>query len=90
MKFSSCLNADSFGQEILKGKYGDEGGKLIYDLVDQGGEMLALRYDLTVNLNLKLNQRISITKIFFSGSLCSLFGYEQDNQHQTISHWQSL
>lgn len=30
------------------GKYGDEGGKLIYDLADQGGEILSLRYDLTV------------------------------------------
>jgi len=30
------------------GKYGEEGGKLIYDLMDQGGERLSLRYDLTV------------------------------------------
>lgn len=34
--------------EILKGKYGEEGSKLIYDLVDQGGELCSLRYDLTV------------------------------------------
>ena len=32
----------------LLGKYGEEGGKLIYDLADQGGESLSLRYDLTV------------------------------------------
>jgi len=31
----------------LTGKYGED-SKLIYDLADQGGEMLALRYDLTV------------------------------------------
>ena len=30
------------------GKYCDEGGKLVYDLDDQGGEKLSLRYDLTV------------------------------------------
>jgi histidyl-tRNA synthetase len=30
------------------GKYGEEGAKLIYDLKDQGGELLSLRYDLTV------------------------------------------
>ena len=30
------------------GKYGEEGGKLVYDLDDQGGELLSLRYDLTV------------------------------------------
>jgi hypothetical protein len=35
-------------KETLMGKYGEEGGKLIYDLKDQGGELLSLRYDLTV------------------------------------------
>jgi histidyl-tRNA synthetase len=35
-------------RETLTGKYGEEGGKLIYDLADQGGELLSLRYDLTV------------------------------------------
>ncbi|KAM3135383.1 hypothetical protein pb186bvf_012541 [Paramecium bursaria] len=35
-------------RETLLGKYGEEGGKLIYDLDDQGGEILSLRYDLTV------------------------------------------
>jgi histidyl-tRNA synthetase len=35
-------------RETLMGKYGEEGGKLIYDLADQGGELLSLRYDLTV------------------------------------------
>jgi len=34
-------------KEVLTGKYGED-SKLIYDLADQGGEMLALRYDLTV------------------------------------------
>uniref|UniRef100_A0A8C5ILV2 histidine--tRNA ligase n=1 Tax=Junco hyemalis TaxID=40217 RepID=A0A8C5ILV2_JUNHY len=34
-------------RETLVGKYG-EGAKLIYELKDQGGELLALRYDLTV------------------------------------------
>ena len=31
------------------GKYGED-SKLIYDLADQGGELLSLRYDLTVCL----------------------------------------
>ena len=35
-------------KETLMGKYGEEGAKLIYDLKDQGGELLSLRYDLTV------------------------------------------
>ncbi len=34
-------------KETLMGKYGEE-SKLIYDLEDQGGELLSLRYDLTV------------------------------------------
>ena len=34
-------------KETLTGKYGEE-SKLIYDLQDQGGELLSLRYDLTV------------------------------------------
>jgi histidyl-tRNA synthetase len=36
-----------YGQEVLTGKYGED-SKLIYDLADQGGEILSLRYDLTV------------------------------------------
>ncbi len=35
-------------KETLLGTYGDESSKLIYDLEDQGGELLSLRYDLTV------------------------------------------
>ena len=35
------------------GKYGEEGGKLVYDLQDQGGELLSMRYDLTVTFHLQ-------------------------------------
>lgn len=34
-------------KELLTGQYGEE-SKLVYDLNDQGGEILSLRYDLTV------------------------------------------
>lgn len=34
-------------KETLTGKYGED-SKLIYDVADQGGELLAMRYDLTV------------------------------------------
>lgn len=34
-------------RDTLTGKYGED-SKLIYDLEDQGGERLSLRYDLTV------------------------------------------
>ncbi len=36
--------------EILLGKYGDEGDKLLYRFEDNGGRDVALRYDLTVPL----------------------------------------
>ena len=36
-------------KETLTGKYGED-SKLIYDLADQGGELLSLRYDLTVSI----------------------------------------
>lgn len=35
-------------RDVLTGKYGED-SKLIYDLQDQGGELLSLRYDLTVS-----------------------------------------
>lgn len=58
-------------KETLMGKYGEEGGKLIYDLNDQGGELLSLRYDLTVPFarylatnNLKKIKRFHIGKVY--------------------------
>lgn len=37
-------------EEILLGKYGDEGDKLMYRFVDNGGRRVAMRYDQTVPL----------------------------------------
>ena len=37
-------------EEILTGKYGDEGDKLMYRFTDQGGRRVAMRYDQTVPL----------------------------------------
>ena len=58
-------------KETLLGKYGEEGGKLIYDLSDQGGQLLSLRYDLTVPFarylstnNLKKIKRFHIGKVY--------------------------
>ena len=46
----SCLDTPVFERkDILTGKYGED-QKLIFDLKDQGGEELALRYDHTVPL----------------------------------------
>lgn len=57
-------------KETLTGKYGEE-SKLIYDLEDQGGELLSLRYDLTVPFaryvalnNLPSIKRFHIAKVY--------------------------
>ncbi|KAG5643679.1 hypothetical protein DXG03_000512 [Asterophora parasitica] len=45
-----CLDTPVFERkDVLQGKYGED-AKLIFDLQDQGGEQLALRYDHTVPL----------------------------------------
>ena len=45
-----CLDTPVFERkDVLTGKYGED-SKLIFDLKDQGGEELALRYDHTVPL----------------------------------------
>ena len=58
--------------EILIDNYGEDGGKLIYDLQDQGGEQCSLRYDLTVpfarwlamNPNVQSIKRAHIGKVY--------------------------
>jgi len=57
-------------KETLTGKYGED-SKLIYDLKDQGGEMLSLRYDLTVPFarflalnNISNIKRFHIAKVY--------------------------
>jgi hypothetical protein len=57
-------------KEILSGKYGED-SRLIYDLQDQGGELSALRYDLTVPFarwlamnNVQQIKRYHIAKVY--------------------------
>lgn len=56
--------------DLLKDRYGDE-NKLIYDLKDQGGEFLSLRYDLTIPFarylimnNISNMKRYQISKVY--------------------------
>lgn len=54
-------------KETLLGKYGEE-SKLIYDLCDQGGQQLSLRYDLTVPFaRFLINNRIREMKRYQIG-----------------------
>lgn len=50
--------------DILLGKYGEEGDKLIYPLAYKGGKELALRYDLTVPLSRVIAMYPQMTKPF--------------------------
>jgi len=50
--------------DILLGKYGDEGEKLLYKFEDNGGRQVALRYDLTVPLARVVAQYRDIPKPF--------------------------
>ena len=50
--------------EILMGKYGAEGEKLLYRFQDQGGRDVALRYDLTVPLARVVGQHKALQKPF--------------------------
>lgn len=61
-------------KETLTSKYGED-SKLIYDLEDQGGELLALRYDLTVPFARYCAQnRVEKIKRFHIGKV-----YRRDN-----------
>lgn len=52
-----------FLKETLEGKYGEE-SKLIYNLDDQGGELLSLRYDLTVMIFAMFNMSAQYPQCF--------------------------
>jgi len=61
-------------KETLMGKYGEE-SKLIYDLDDQGGELLSLRYDITVPFALYMAvHNMTSLKRFHIGKI-----YRRDN-----------
>jgi len=50
--------------DVLLGKYGDEGEKLLYRFEDNGGRKVALRYDLTVPLARVVAQYRDLPKPF--------------------------
>ena len=73
----ACLDTPVFERkDILTDKYGED-AKLIFDLMDQGGEQLALRYDHTVPLARYLAMMGGTTtqsKLWQGGK-----GYRRDN-----------
>jgi len=72
-------------QEVLTGKYGED-SKLIYDLKDQGGEILSMRYDLTVPLAryLAMNKISSIKRYHIAKV------YRRDNPAMTKGRYREF
>uniref|UniRef100_A0A6M2CRR1 histidine--tRNA ligase n=1 Tax=Rhipicephalus microplus TaxID=6941 RepID=A0A6M2CRR1_RHIMP len=72
-------------KDTLTGKYGED-SKLIYDLADQGGEILSLRYDLTVPFArfLAMN-KISNMKRYQIGKV-----YRRDNPAMTRGRYREF
>ena len=67
-------------KQTLMGKYGED-SKLIYDLNDQGGELLSLRYDLTVPfVRYMATHNLSSLKRFHIGKV-----YRRDNPQKSKS-----
>lgn len=72
-------------KEVLIGKYGED-TKLIYDLKDQGGEILSLRYDLTVPLARYLAMsKISTLKRYHIAKV-----YRRDNPAMTRGRYREF
>lgn len=72
-------------KDVLTGKYGED-SKLIYDLKDQGGEILSMRYDLTVPLarHLAMN-KISQIKRYHIAKV-----YRRDNPAMTRGRYREF
>ncbi|XKL60195.1 hypothetical protein PGB90_001211 [Kerria lacca] len=72
-------------KDVLTGKYGED-SKLIYDMEDQGGEILSLRYDLTVPFAryLAMN-KISNIKRYHIGKV-----YRRDNPAMTKGRYREF
>ena len=81
------------GQETLSGKYGED-SKLIFDFADQGGELLSLRYDLTVSLSSFICDIITSLRYFnldcSQGTICTIRSNEQDQTDQALSYCSCL
>lgn len=83
-------------KEILSGKYGED-ARLIYDLEDQGGELCALRYDLTVPFarwlamhSIQQVKRYQIAKVYrrdqpVSACLLWRFSFKFPNNLQSLA-----
>lgn len=72
-------------KDVLTGKYGED-SKLIYDLKDQGGEILSLRYDLTV----PLARYLAMSKISFIKRYHIAKVYRRDNPSMTRGRYREF
>lgn len=72
-------------KDVLTGKYGED-SKLIYDLKDQGGEILSMRYDLTV----PLARYLAMSKISFIKRYHIAKVYRRDNPSMTKGRYREF
>ncbi len=68
--------------DILLGKYGVEGEKLIYPLAYKGGKVLALRYDLTVPLARVVAQHTDLPRPFKRYQMQPVYRADRPTMHQ--------
>ncbi len=74
--------------EVLEGKYGREGEKLVYKFKDKGGRDLALRYDLTVPLSRIVAANPTLNKPFKRYQIARVWRYDRPGKGRYKEFWQ--
>ena len=74
--------------DTLKGKYGDEADKLIYQFEDRGGRPVGLRYDLTVPLARVVAMYPDIPKPFKRYQIAPVWRAERPQKGRYREFWQ--
>ncbi len=74
--------------EVLTGKYGEDGEKLIYKFQDMGGRSIALRYDLTVPLCRVVAANPQLPLPFKRYQLEKVWRYDKPGKGRYREFWQ--
>lgn len=74
--------------DVLTGKYGDEGDKLMYRFKDQGGRDVAMRYDLTVPLARVVAQYADLPKPFRRYQIAPVWRADNTQKGRYREFWQ--
>jgi histidyl-tRNA synthetase len=74
--------------EILEGKLGEEGDKLMYRFEDRGGRRVALRYDLTVPLARVVAMHAELVRPFKRYQIAPVWRAERPQKGRYREFWQ--